>query len=315
MDYFSFPLSGPFLYFKSGEFTADIPWKHKRMYHHGDYQIIICTKGPLYIQVGEDKHIVTPNDVLLIPPYTTMFGYKCSTEPVDFYWLHFFVKKAAKPIDDDQLIRDVTPVAAKSFAPAINDRVILPAFSHLDKPEKIFVLINQVLDIANSYRYTEREADYATTMFLIELTHQFIEQIITNHRFSNHKIDRIKEWIRANITESLTVEQVARTFQLNPDYLTRLFKRCDHCTTLQYINQLKIETAEMLLLRTNLPIKQIAAHSYFGDEKNFMRRFKSQLGLTPSEFRNAYSHTHLNNPRIDPTIPLPKQLESMLTFE
>lgn len=312
MIYYSFPLSNPFLYYKSGEFSASTPWKHKQMYHQGDYEIIVCTKGILYIQIGTDKHVVVPNDALLIPPYTKMFGYHLSNDPVDFYWLHFFVNKSPTLLNEKQLMNEISPVALKNYASSINDQVILPRSFHLDNPERIFILINQVLDVANSYRYSEQENDYLITVFLIELSHHFLEQLVPNHPYKNNKIDKIKEWIRANMTENLTVEQVAEAVQLSPDYLTRLFKRYERRSTLQFMNDLKIETAQLLLVRTNLPIKQIAAHSYFGDEKNFMRRFKTKNGLTPTEYRNTYTHTHLNNPHIDPTIPLPKQLEQRI---
>lgn len=312
MSCYAFQLSQPFLYFKSGEFYADTPWKHKSMYHHGDYEIIICTKGPMYLQVGETRHVLTPNDVAVIPPYTKMFGYQLSTDPVDFYWLHFFVDQNHKMIEEAELINKLVAITSKTFSPTLNDQIILPEKFHLEDPEKIIILINQILDVANSYRYSQQENDYFVTAFLIELSNHFLTQLASKQPYSHTKIDKIKEWIRVNISEDLTVEQVARAFQMNADYLTRLFKRYERRTTLQYMNELKIKTAQSLLVRTNLPIKQIAAHSYFGDEKNFMRRFKAMTGLSPTKYRNACTHTHLNNPIIDPTIPLPKQLEDRI---
>ncbi|MCO7127483.1 AraC family transcriptional regulator [Sporolactobacillus shoreicorticis] len=315
MNCYSFPLTDPFLYYKSGEFSSSTPWKHKKMYHQGDYEIIICTKGELYIQVGDDRQIVLPNDVLLIPPYTELLGYRTSNKPVDFYWLHFFVNTDPIFLDRQQLMNKIGPVSLQNYAPSINNRVILPCTFHLDNPQRIYILVNQILDVANSYRYSEQENDYLMTAFLIELSHHFLVHLASNFSYKNSKIDKIKEWIRANITETMTVEQVAYAFDLNPDYLTRLFKKHDHRTTLQFINDLKLETAQLLLVRTNLPVKQIATHAYFGDEKNFMRRFKAQIGLTPTEYRNAYTHTHLNNPLIDPLIPLPKQLEQIIDIK
>ncbi|GER70355.1 hypothetical protein BpJC7_16580 [Weizmannia acidilactici] len=312
---YSFKLLHPFLYYKSGEFSSDIPWKHKQMYHQGDYEIIFCTKGPLYIQVGTTQYVLNANDVLFIPPYTNMFGYRLSTNPVNFYWLHFFAKHEHSLLEDRELSANLSAIASGSFASSINDKVILPDFFHVNEAGKILIFINQVLDVANSYRYSEQENDYLVTVFLIELSNTYLMQLSANQHFRSNKVDKIKEWIRANLSEDLTVEEVARTFQLHPDYLTRLFKRYTHRTTLQFINELKIETAKVLLLRTNLTVSQIASHSYFIDEKNFMRRFKKMTGLTPTEFRNAYIHTHLNNPRIDPKIPLPTQLEKRMDIK
>ncbi|WP_026684706.1 helix-turn-helix domain-containing protein [Heyndrickxia coagulans] len=311
---YSFNLVQPFLYYKCGEFSADIPWKHKEMYHQGDYEIIICTKGPVYIQVGPVQYELNENDVLLVPPYIKMYGYKLSSQPVNFYWLHFFTKQKPSFVEDEALTSYLSGIASGSFVSSINDKVILPDFFHINEAGKILIFMNQVLDVANSYHYSEQENDYLTTAFLIELSHTYLTQLSVNRHFQNSRVSKIKEWIRANLSEELSVEDVARAFQIHPDYLTRLFKRNTHRTTLQFINELKIETAKMLLLRTNLTVSQIASHAYFIDEKNFMRRFKKMTGLTPTEYRNAYTHTHLNNPRIDPTIPLPKQLENRINI-
>jgi AraC-like DNA-binding protein len=47
------------------------------------------------------------------------------------------------------------------------------------------------------------------------------------------------------------------------------------------------EMAADLLLRTQRPIKQIAAEVGFQNEKSFMRAFKGWTGRTPEEFRLA----------------------------
>jgi AraC-like DNA-binding protein len=45
------------------------------------------------------------------------------------------------------------------------------------------------------------------------------------------------------------------------------------------------DLATDLLLRTQRPIKQIAAEVGFQNEKSFMRAFKGWTGRTPEEFR------------------------------
>ncbi|OIL21704.1 hypothetical protein ATX02_09910, partial [Oenococcus oeni] len=59
-------------------------------FHKGDYEIILCVKGPIYIQLDQEQYVINAGEVLLIPPFINFFGYKNSTQGVDFYWLHFF---------------------------------------------------------------------------------------------------------------------------------------------------------------------------------------------------------------------------------
>ena len=103
-----------------------------------------------------------------------------------------------------------------------------------------------------------------------------------------------------------------RNLNLNSDYLTRLFKKYLSLTTLQYLNHLKIQTAILLLTRTKNSVQNTAYDAYFKNPKVFMRRFKLETGLTPTKYRKNYKPIHLNNPHIDPQIPLPKRVSDFL---
>lgn len=63
----------------------------------------------------------------------------------------------------------------------------------------------------------------------------------------------------------------------------------------EYIHITRLRKATDLLSSSNLSIKEIANEVGFQDEKYFMRVFKKYKKMTPSEFRNAYYRTHLNN--------------------
>lgn len=102
------------------------------------------------------------------------------------------------------------------------------------------------------------------------------------------------------MSNQLTVEEIADHNNFNPDYLTRMFKRVLGITTRQYLNRIKIETASSLLIRTGMPIKEVAANSFFNDTRTFLRCFKAMTGLTPTEYRQSNCEIHHNNPHIDP---------------
>lgn len=76
MHFFSFTLSKPVIYFMGGEFTASNSWKHHPRYHKGDYEIIFCLSGIIYLQIDSQKFIIKPNQIVIIPPYTHLKGYK-----------------------------------------------------------------------------------------------------------------------------------------------------------------------------------------------------------------------------------------------
>ena len=57
-------------------------------------------------------------------------------------------------------------------------------------------------------------------------------------------------------------------------------------STLSRSDAVRCDLAMDLLLRTQRPIKQIAAEAGFQNEKSFMRAFKGWTGQTPEEFRS-----------------------------
>ena len=51
----------------------------------------------------------------------------------------------------------------------------------------------------------------------------------------------------------------------------------------------KIDEANFMLTDTNMTILEISSSLGFADSHNFMKVYKKLTGLTPSEYRNAFS--------------------------
>lgn len=306
LRFFTFTLDKSILFYKGGEFVSKHPWRHKAMFHKGDYEIIICVKGPIYIKVEQERFCLLSHDVLVIPPFTHFEGCQDSKEGIDFYWIHFFSQYKERVIagNVDQIILDIKTKSSEQRL------ITLPMHFRLQDDMQILVLVHQILSVHDDIAYID-ERDYLTSALLIYLFKAFASQHDPDDR---SKINYIKEWVRANISTTLTVAEIADSVHLNPDYLTRLFKKYTGMTTLQYLNHLKIEVASLLLVRTEMPIKQITSESYFGDPKIFTRKFKSETGLSPSAYRNSYNMIHHNNPHVDPQIPVPKRIEDSIDY-
>ena len=58
-------------------------------------------------------------------------------------------------------------------------------------------------------------------------------------------------------------------------------------TPYKYILNGKTETAKMMLLNTNMPIKEIAYELSFADEHYFSNMFKKLTGTSPKKYRET----------------------------
>ncbi|NGP45293.1 AraC family transcriptional regulator [Bacillaceae bacterium SIJ1] len=83
----------------------------------------------------------------------------------------------------------------------------------------------------------------------------------------------------------LSLEAVARHFQLSVPYLSKFFKEQTGETFTQYVVSLRIAQVKKLLSETNQPIKEIVTAIGYRDVANFTRRFKQIEGVTPGQFR------------------------------
>ena len=99
----------------------------------------------------------------------------------------------------------------------------------------------------------------------------------------------ILDHIRNNLTGSLRVADIAAHFGYNEKYISSLFSSHAGMTMKQYILKAKIDLANFYLSDTNESIATIARMLGFKDSHNFATAYKKIMGLTPSEYRNAFA--------------------------
>jgi len=92
-------------------------------------------------------------------------------------------------------------------------------------------------------------------------------------------------YIKDNLQEKLTVEDIAQHAGFSKYYFLRLFKRVTGCTVVQYINLLRCETAKELLRDHNHTVKEIAYLCGFDNLSYFSTVFKKNTGYLPGAYK------------------------------
>ena len=93
------------------------------------------------------------------------------------------------------------------------------------------------------------------------------------------------EHINANLSASLSVEEIAKNSNISKNTLYRGFKKEFGMTVRDYITQKRMETAEKLLKNTDLSIEEIADKVGFSTSAYFGSVFKKSKGISPLKFR------------------------------
>ena len=99
------------------------------------------------------------------------------------------------------------------------------------------------------------------------------------------QIDQVVNFIQKNIHQNVTRTEIAHQVYMNPEYLSRLFKKVKGISLSDYIVQEKLKIAISLLEGTNLPVSVIATNIGYTNFSYFTQVFKKVYGISPSEYR------------------------------
>ncbi|HSV58417.1 MAG TPA: AraC family transcriptional regulator [Variovorax sp.] len=112
----------------------------------------------------------------------------------------------------------------------------------------------------------------------------------TRHRgqLSRHDaLQRVMAYVREHLHEEMSLNEAAAAAMLSPNYLAHLLKKQTQRTFTELVTERRLERAKELLLTSSARIGHIAQKCGFGDAVYFSRRFRQQVGSTPSQFRAA----------------------------
>lgn len=114
---------------------------------------------------------------------------------------------------------------------------------------------------------------------------------------SNNEYSEPVEAIRGMITRNyasadFALDEMIRQMPMNYDYLRKLFKKEVGCTPLEYMTNLRMKKAEMMLTAMwtkDYSVAEIARLCGFDDALYFSRVFKKHFGCSPSIFAKRQS--------------------------
>jgi AraC-like DNA-binding protein len=277
MLYYEFTLNKPLKYNLTGKFQApSSDWMHFTRYMK-DYELIVVTDGTAYLQIDQKEFSIGKGEFVLFPPSVKQSGYKKSS--CSFYWLHFTFEGS-----EGVNIFDNFPENQPE------EKIYIPSFGKIENLEKIIIIMKHLQDIVRSY-HNNLHNNYVCTTVLSEIYSQFMAKKNQENSALKRKqlFNDIQDYIKWNRNTEIKVSEIAEHFGYNKKYISSLFSSIAGLTLKQYIMQEKIELAKYLLCDTNSNISEIAYQSGFNDSHNFMKIFKKIVGLTPTQYRNAYA--------------------------
>jgi AraC-like DNA-binding protein len=98
----------------------------------------------------------------------------------------------------------------------------------------------------------------------------------------SHQIVRAIDWLKTNLNQSISIEQLANLANMSKSSLHHHFKALTAMTPLQYQKQMRLHEARRLMLVANADAASAAHHVGYESPSQFNREYRRMFGTPPS---------------------------------
>lgn len=259
--------------------------------HYHDYvQIWYVKKGQCVHCLDNVEHNLAKGDIFILPPYIPHKIISEDAEKTELLCCGFQVDFISEKDNFD----------AGYIMPFMQDMGEIKPFFTLDgnavkEVEKIFD------EIIYEYDHKEKFFELYVKANILKL----LSIIVRKYNKSSHadnsnifkyrdSILKVLEFIKENSKEKLFVEDVCKIAAMSPTYFSHVFKQFTGQTFVEYLRTMRVSNAKEMLLNTDKKIADVAIDAGFDDPAYFDRVFKKEVGVSPRQFRTAYTHNEVD---------------------
>ena len=106
-----------------------------------------------------------------------------------------------------------------------------------------------------------------------------------NRHLAPWQTRRAKEFIEANLAETIRIEDLADVTRLSASYFSRAFRSDIGESPYAYVIRQRIERAKEMMLRTDQSLAYIARACGLSDQPHLTRLFRRIVGVSPASWR------------------------------
>ena len=233
-----------------------------------DNILFYCIDGKGWYVTDRKKKEVLANQFIILPATTKFMQYGADSEnPWTVYWVHF---------RGDKLNALNTFFSMENF--------LVPNNIKFDE-KKIQLWQEMYKSLEKGYSIDNLAyANMCLYYFLASFVYpdKWMEFMKTRE---NSVVEKAINFMKNNIAEKLTVEEIAGKFSYSASHFFSLFRKETGMSPLDYFIQLKIQKACQLLDLSSLRIREVAAEIGYDDAYYFSRMFSKVMAMSPKEYR------------------------------
>ncbi|MBQ8742886.1 MAG: AraC family transcriptional regulator [Clostridia bacterium] len=236
-------------------------------HYHDEYEIYYLEKGKCNYFIDEKCYEVEEGDVVIIPPRA----------------IHGVVY-----LEENNFRRImICPSSCLS-------ETVLGALDNILYVYRNHNVRDRIIDILGRIETENSVRDEFFADIMLSLINEFFVLMLRNRqtRFDiitgDLYIEHAVKYIKRNYQNNIGLIEVAEFCHMSAEHLSRKFKKETGLGFSEYLNALRLQRAEVLLLsRTDLTVSEIAYNCGYNDPNYFSKKFKIRYGISPQAFRKG----------------------------
>lgn len=247
---------------------------------HEHIEILFIAKGSIIVECNLNPIQAFDNDIIVVNS-NELHKITGDMDNTIYYAIIFDTKFVLSNMLDACDVKYINPINQNDII--FNNKITGDA-------EMVSLLKNIISEYENKNNYFELAIKSYIYWLLVLLLRQYTKadksDRVCRYRASNlNKLNKLLVYIEENYEQSLTVKDLAHTFNTSCSSLQHLFKKSTGRTLLEYIISLRIYKAEQLLRTTDMSVTEIALSVGIEDVNYFSRLYKKHKGISPSSYR------------------------------
>ncbi len=181
------------------------------------------------------------------------------------------------------------PFQRDILEPIKSGKLLFPTRINRDDPchSKIFSELSRIVEC--------RENEFSKAEQITAFCEIFLS-LAKNNKLTLHDVDELKgsgdnvikkvmKYVNSHLSERITLSQLSKTAHMSEKYFCTFFKKQTGTTPIEHVNRARIERACELLKMGNMSVTNAALECGFESLSYFIRKFKSQMGVSPSDYK------------------------------
>jgi AraC family transcriptional regulator len=107
-------------------------------------------------------------------------------------------------------------------------------------------------------------------------------------RLTDRQMHRVSAYLREQLSEKITLQELASAANLSRSYFSRAFKASTGLTPHQWLLQERVKRAKEYLMAAHYTLADVALATGFGDQAHFTRIFSRLAGTSPANWRRDH---------------------------